>query len=778
MNVTNDAVRPVITGVSFGDEGSTNQGVLDRFTLSFSEDMYAAAVNTATNYDLRAAGADGVFGNGDDVRYVVAPSYTNGLCVTNVIASGPLQPGWYRFTATTNLTDRAGNRLAANFVRTFWVLPRAGFTLENRDNDASAGATPLALVEDPSGLRWRVGQGNLGTSSDQDWWSFTGNPGQVVTVAMDAPGDPSGANWYCSLYRPDGNQMTGSSFWPRGTLGPVTLSEAGEYRVRVSGYSTWYSYEYWVRVSVAVPPVQMESEENGSLGNADALTLVPGAGGSQTARVAGCVETNDAAGDYFLLGTLGAGVTVNLDLTQPESSPLVGQLTLYKDGSYVALGNDGETHLGYVIPSGEGGQYAARIKAAQNPGLLAQYVLDVNVGTGTAPTITTVSPLPSGTVGVAYSQTLQATGGSPPYVWQLVSSLPSGLSLNTNTGTISGAPTVAGLFNPSFRVRGSNGLASVKTLALEVYTVNPAGYHTSDYRDPRWVIDGTEASRVLAYWRAGAYHLDTSGWDGYAGGTGSTNGARHNADYATNYWLIDGTEANRVLSYWRAGAYHADTNGLDGFAPGQLSFLTGGREYGPGPLPRVSASQEAPATYRPGSAFAIKAKLDYAAQPLSLLWRPRLPKGWKLQAAAGDGNPEVSEREILWTGDIPKGVINLEVLVEVPDGDQGLKEIQGEVESHFAGQPNPAKIAAAPSLVLGEEGSGFCQLTSVERLPNGQVHLGLRAELGRRYEIQVSRDLVEWMTLTTVLSDGGVVQVGDSETAAEQKRFYRARLVP
>ncbi|NCA91612.1 MAG: hypothetical protein EOM92_22700, partial [Gammaproteobacteria bacterium] len=43
-------------------------------------------------------------------------------------------------------------------------------------------------------------------------------------------------------------------------------------------------------------------------------------------------------------------------------------------------------------------------------------------------------------------------------------------------------------------------------------------YHSADYRDARWQIDSSEASRVLAYWRAGVYHVEASGEDGYAPG--------------------------------------------------------------------------------------------------------------------------------------------------------------------------------------------------------------------------------------------------------------------
>ncbi|MHC4714188.1 MAG: putative Ig domain-containing protein [Planctomycetota bacterium] len=57
----------------------------------------------------------------------------------------------------------------------------------------------------------------------------------------------------------------------------------------------------------------------------------------------------------------------------------------------------------------------------------------------------TTASLADGQIGVAYSQTLGATGGVTPYSWSIVSgSLPAGLSLNSSTGEISGTPTTGG----------------------------------------------------------------------------------------------------------------------------------------------------------------------------------------------------------------------------------------------------------------------------------------------------------------------------------------------
>ncbi|WP_213949602.1 putative Ig domain-containing protein [Luteibacter sp. dw_328] len=85
----------------------------------------------------------------------------------------------------------------------------------------------------------------------------------------------------------------------------------------------------------------------------------------------------------------------------------------------------------------------------------------------TNPTITTAA-LPNGAIGAVYNQTLAASGGTAPYTWSLSSgALPAGITVSS-AGVVSGTPTQAGNFSPTFTVTDSGSHTSAKNLALSV----------------------------------------------------------------------------------------------------------------------------------------------------------------------------------------------------------------------------------------------------------------------------------------------------------------------
>ena len=83
--------------------------------------------------------------------------------------------------------------------------------------------------------------------------------------------------------------------------------------------------------------------------------------------------------------------------------------------------------------------------------------------------ITTASPLPSGTVGLSYSVTLQASGGDGSYAWSLTGgALPAGLALSSG-GVLSGTPTTSGAASFTVQAASVGGtLTATKTFALTV----------------------------------------------------------------------------------------------------------------------------------------------------------------------------------------------------------------------------------------------------------------------------------------------------------------------
>lgn len=76
--------------------------------------------------------------------------------------------------------------------------------------------------------------------------------------------------------------------------------------------------------------------------------------------------------------------------------------------------------------------------------------------------ISTASPLPQATLGDPYSLPIVATGGLPPYAFSVTAGTPpAGLSLNPQTGILSGTPTQAGTSTFTVRVASSDNQESV-----------------------------------------------------------------------------------------------------------------------------------------------------------------------------------------------------------------------------------------------------------------------------------------------------------------------------
>ena len=109
-----------------------------------------------------------------------------------------------------------------------------------------------------------------------------------------------------------------------------------------------------------------------------------------------------------------------------------------------------------------------------------------------APTITT-DTLPDGKVGEAYSQTLTANG-TTPIKWSISGgNLPADLSLNKDTGEISGTPTAAG--TSTFTVKATNSAGSnTKELSITITKAAPTEHTVTVTNDGNGTASASSTS--------------------------------------------------------------------------------------------------------------------------------------------------------------------------------------------------------------------------------------------------------------------------------------------
>jgi len=114
------------------------------------------------------------------------------------------------------------------------------------------------------------------------------------------------------------------------------------------------------------------------------------------------------------------------------------------------------------------GEFAFTVRVEDSKGSTATGSFQILVRP--APLVILTSALPAGTTASAYSVALAASGGVTPYAWTLASgSLPSGLTLDPATGTISGTPAATGEFPVTVTVTDAQGAAASRSLVIRIF---------------------------------------------------------------------------------------------------------------------------------------------------------------------------------------------------------------------------------------------------------------------------------------------------------------------
>ncbi|MGB7723654.1 MAG: putative Ig domain-containing protein [Bryobacteraceae bacterium] len=250
------------------------------------------------------------------------------------------------------------------------------------------------------------------------------------------------------------------------------------------------------------------------------LSLSPTSGTSGTATISG-IPTTAGTYPFTVLAVIGGEIYVTGNFSITIAAPTLSLVsTSLPDGavgvSYsqnlTAVGGYGPGTYQFTLIQGStlppglqlsssglifgtpttGGSYEFAVQVISispfggNP---ATASAEISINISAPPLTLTTTSLPAGSVGVPYSQTLAASGGFPPYAWQLSSgNTPGGLTLNQYSGTISGTPATAGSFSfqvkvydsqqgsatGSFTIRIAAGAFTITTSSLPAGTVGTA----------------------------------------------------------------------------------------------------------------------------------------------------------------------------------------------------------------------------------------------------------------------------------------------------------------
>jgi sugar lactone lactonase YvrE len=376
--------------------------------------------------------------------------------------------------------DGAGNLYIAdsgtkNVVKLSWIVSGYDAQLTLANTTTNPGIDPVGVAVDSSGNVYIADTGANHQVVEVSWTgSGYGSQAVVdsglsspVSVAVDGGGNvyiaDSGTRdvvkvpWTGSSY---GTQSlladattSGSSFNPTG----VAVDVSGNVYIADSGNSQV------VEVDVADPP---------------SLTFASTPASATSSDSPETVVVSNIGNKPLILSSPG-----NNPLYPTNFSENLSDRNLCAAGSTLGAGVSCDVSASFVPPTA--GSFSGQIELVDNV-LNGGGTQNINVsGTGTL----ALSPgsLLAGTVGIAYSESLTATGGSGSYTYSVTGgALPAGLILSS-LGVLSGTPTAGGSFSITITATDSNNhsFTAVQPYSLAIgaatITLSPASVPGATY---------------------------------------------------------------------------------------------------------------------------------------------------------------------------------------------------------------------------------------------------------------------------------------------------------
>lgn len=394
-------------------------------------------------------------------------------------------------------------------------------------SDVPGWVTGIRFYKSPSNGGVHVG--SLWSASGQRLASATfvaeaASGWQQVSFAVPVPIQAS--TYYVASYHcPSGHYAADGSYFASGGVDRAPLHAPAHGVAGANGVfsygpagtfptQAWQATNYWVDVAfAAAPPPSLQS-----------LAVAP----STAAIQEGGTRQFTATATY----ADASSVDVTASATWTSSSTSVATISAAGLATGVGAGS-------------------ATVSAAFG-GLAASGSLTVE----SAPLAITTAALPDATVGTPYSAALAASGGTPPYAWQITSGLPPGLSLGSGTGIVAGTPSSPGAYSFTTRLTDAAGTTASRTLSIVVGVQVAATSIWADSAAPANADTGPDSAVTLGV----KFRSDVAG---YVTGIRFYKSAGNTGTHVGSLWSSGGTRlaqatfAQETASGWQTVRFSA-----------------------------------------------------------------------------------------------------------------------------------------------------------------------------------------------------------------------------
>ncbi len=397
-----------------------------------------------------------------------------GLSLTaDQIGGTPAQAG--TFTVSVGATDTAATTVSATYnvvISSGPSVPSLTITTSELPGGktGSAYSASLAASGGTPPYSWSVASGSLPAGLGVSGSQITGTPSSGGTARFtiqvrDSAGQTASADLTLTVAAAP-LAVSGPAQLPGGVVG-----EGYSYALGAAGGTPPY---VWRLTSGAVPPGLtlsggMISGSPAADGNYQfAAQVTDSAGGSASASFSVTIAPGLSITSTSPLPAAAVGTAYSQAMAALAGKPPY-QWSVTAGSLPQGLALDPATGVLSGTPSA-GGSFSFTVQVSDSAGTVVSKPFTMTVAS--ALTVTTGSPMPAGSVGASYSQTLAAVAGTSPYTWAVSSgALPAGLALNASTGALSGTPATAGTFNFTVQVRDTLSASASKVLAI---TISPA----------------------------------------------------------------------------------------------------------------------------------------------------------------------------------------------------------------------------------------------------------------------------------------------------------------